>query len=501
MKTCPLRTSVIGSYPLPGWLELASRQFGRFVPADRAEVQDDDAIATLHDQIAAGLDVVTDGEQTRLDFNLSFYGYIKGIGADLLERIFVIRPVGPAVSEQSIRTGDTQTNHSISSSPMNLRILLVSLYLLVLSALAVLAAPVAAPQNPAGFVIRRGINLSHWLSQDFGWAPRDQWITEKDIRFIAEQGFDHVRLPIDEKELWLPDGTMNEPEFKRLITAIGWCRQAKLRVIVDLHTINSHHFNAANEGLHNTLWTDPAAQEHMVSLWRDLSSQLHHFPADAVAYEILNEPVADNHEDWNKLLMRCYTMLRAAEPNRVIVMGANRWQIPGNLPFLRVPEGDKNIILSFHTYTPMLFTHYKASWVPIKIYTGPVHYPGPIVDEATFAKLKNNDDVGVRNLISDATENWGPARLRQECEPAIRRARELGLQLYCGEFGCIPNVPRADRLAYYRDIVGVFEAEGIAWANWEYKGDFGVFEWRGVSGSYGGPDKELLRTLLSERHP
>ena len=27
----------------------------------------------------AGLDVITDGEQTRLDFNLSFYGFIEGI--------------------------------------------------------------------------------------------------------------------------------------------------------------------------------------------------------------------------------------------------------------------------------------------------------------------------------------------------------------------------------------------------------------------------------------
>jgi hypothetical protein len=26
MQTCPLRTSVIGSYPFPGWLELASQQ-------------------------------------------------------------------------------------------------------------------------------------------------------------------------------------------------------------------------------------------------------------------------------------------------------------------------------------------------------------------------------------------------------------------------------------------------------------------------------------------
>src|SRR4029434_1353998 len=47
--------------------------------ADLAELQDDAVIAALHDQLAAGLDLVTDGEQTRLDFNLSFYGYLEGI--------------------------------------------------------------------------------------------------------------------------------------------------------------------------------------------------------------------------------------------------------------------------------------------------------------------------------------------------------------------------------------------------------------------------------------
>ena len=36
-------------------------------------------IAAIHDQVAAGLDVITDGEQTRLDFNLSFYGFLTGI--------------------------------------------------------------------------------------------------------------------------------------------------------------------------------------------------------------------------------------------------------------------------------------------------------------------------------------------------------------------------------------------------------------------------------------
>jgi 5-methyltetrahydropteroyltriglutamate--homocysteine methyltransferase len=79
MKDQPLRTTVIGSYPFPGWLEFAAQNLDRFGPDDIAEIQHDAVVAAIHDQTTAGLDVITDGEQTRVDFNLSFYGFIDGI--------------------------------------------------------------------------------------------------------------------------------------------------------------------------------------------------------------------------------------------------------------------------------------------------------------------------------------------------------------------------------------------------------------------------------------
>ncbi|MEP7269497.1 MAG: methionine synthase, partial [Saprospiraceae bacterium] len=75
----PIRTTVVGSYPFPGWLEFSSRNLNQFGKADIDEMIDDAVIAAVHDQVGAGLDVITDGEQTRLDFNLSFYGFIDGI--------------------------------------------------------------------------------------------------------------------------------------------------------------------------------------------------------------------------------------------------------------------------------------------------------------------------------------------------------------------------------------------------------------------------------------
>ena len=79
MQPIPLRTTVIGSYPFPAWLEQSVSRLDAFGPADIAEMQDDACTIALHDQLAAGLDVVTDGEQTRFDFNLSFYGHLSGI--------------------------------------------------------------------------------------------------------------------------------------------------------------------------------------------------------------------------------------------------------------------------------------------------------------------------------------------------------------------------------------------------------------------------------------
>jgi 5-methyltetrahydropteroyltriglutamate--homocysteine methyltransferase len=72
-----LQTTVIGSYPFPGWLEFASAHQEQFGAADIEELRTDAVIAAVHDQVAL-LDVITDGEQTHYDFNL-FYGRLRGL--------------------------------------------------------------------------------------------------------------------------------------------------------------------------------------------------------------------------------------------------------------------------------------------------------------------------------------------------------------------------------------------------------------------------------------
>src|SRR3954470_20520931 len=75
----PVRTTVIGSYPFPGWLELAAEHIDDLGPDDLEEATRDAVSAAIGDQVRAGLDVITDGEQARFDFNLSFYAFLEGI--------------------------------------------------------------------------------------------------------------------------------------------------------------------------------------------------------------------------------------------------------------------------------------------------------------------------------------------------------------------------------------------------------------------------------------
>ncbi len=96
MNTQPIRTTVVGSYPFPGWLEFATQNMSHFGPADIEEMIEDAVIAAIHDQVKAGLDVITDGEQSRLDFNLSFYGFIQGIEPNHTET----RRFGPPAHDQ-----------------------------------------------------------------------------------------------------------------------------------------------------------------------------------------------------------------------------------------------------------------------------------------------------------------------------------------------------------------------------------------------------------------
>jgi endoglucanase len=333
------------------------------------------------------------------------------------------------------------------------------------------AAPAAIPSSTAnGFSVRRGTNISHWLSQSRRRGQeRQAFFTEEDMTLIARLGYDHVRLPVDEEQLWDESGRPEEEAFALLNQALDWASERGLPVIVDLHIVRAHHFNEEVR----PLWTDPKAQERFLELWVELSDRLKDRPNDEVAYELMNEAVADDPEDWNRLVERAVEVVREGEPERTIVIGSNKWQQVETFDQLRIPEGDPNILLSFHLYTPMALTHYGASWTKVGEYEGSVRYPGVVVTEDDLAGLPD-DLVGAirdgRGLYFDRTV------LEEKLAQPLALARKANLPLYCGEWGALPSTPRADRLRWYRDFRSVLEGNGIGWAHWDYKGGFGVVD-------------------------
>ena len=338
-----------------------------------------------------------------------------------------------------------------------------------------------------GFAIRRGLNASHWLSQtDRRGKEREQYMQARDFRQIAEMGFDHIRLPVDEEHLWDEQGHRHEDAWKLLHRAIRWAFENDLRVIVDLHVLRSHHFNIAES---RKLWKDKSAQKRFIEFWRQLSAELRQYPNDRLAYEPLNEAVSDNPEDWNKLINWVISEIRILEPERTIVMGSNNWQTVSTFKDLKVPPNDKNIMLSFHYYTPMLVTHYRAGWTDIKDLTVEVRYPGLAVDTS------HTDDLSEEELALIGRYNHVNNRqtLEQDILQAVEVAEKYNLPLYCGEFGCFPSTPVSVRQSWYADMIGIFNRHHIAWAHWNYKNDFPVVDAKTLE-----PIEALVSVMMKE---
>lgn len=320
------------------------------------------------------------------------------------------------------------------------------------------------------FELHRGINISHWLSQsgDRG-EKRATKFTREDVKFLAESGYDHLRIPIDEEQMFDEQLNPEQEAFSLLHNAIGWCKEFNLKVVVDLHILRSHHFNAESK----PLFTEQAAQEQFYDCWRKISAELKIYPRSLVAYELMNEPVADDPEQWNTIVNNCLEVVRKLEPKRTIIIGSNRWQAYDQVKNLRVPEQDKNIIISFHFYNPFPLTHYRASWTEQKENPLDVHYPGYIV--------KKED---VEQLTLELQKRWGwLARsyndintLEKQILQALDAATAMGRKLYLGEFGCLRGAGEENRLRWFRDVVSLCEKYGIAYASWDYKGAFGIID-------------------------
>ena len=312
------------------------------------------------------------------------------------------------------------------------------------------------------FKINNGVNISHWLSQsDKRGEERAKYFTRDDVAFLAGLGYDHLRIPIDEEQMFDKQGNKEPEAFQLLHNALDWCAEYNLRAVVDMHILRSHYFNDSVK----PLFTDTLAQNRFYDIWRELSGELKKYPNSEVAYELMNEPVADNPEIWNVIVNRCISAVRALEPNRTLVIGSNRWQNYGTVKDLRLPAKDKHIIISFHYYEPFPLTHYHASWTNLKDLSVPVHYPG---------KLFAESDEKAANELGYKNEVWNIDVIESHFKQVLEVAKKHKLKVYCGEYGAISTAPLEDKIRWYKDMTTLFNRYGIARANWEYKKDFGI---------------------------
>ena len=293
-------------------------------------------------------------------------------------------------------------------------------------AVIMLSVLMSAPtQAQNGFEIKRGVNVSHWLSQSQARGQaRANHIKEQDMIRIKELGFDHIRLPIDEVQFWDEQGNRLDEAWQLLTNALDWAVKHNLRVIVDLHTLRSHSF-VLQEGQKNALYEDPAELQKLIDMWTQLSAEIKRFPVSMVAYEFMNEPVADDPEQWNQVVEKVHAALRKLEPDRKLVIGSNRWQSVGTFKDLRIPAGDKNIILSFHYYNPMFVTHYRASWTDVGRYTGTVNYPGQLISQADYEQANPQIQKIIRD--NEGLTVWNRERIKNDMADAIKLAQDLGL--------------------------------------------------------------------------
>ncbi len=320
------------------------------------------------------------------------------------------------------------------------------------------------------FSIKRGVNIGNWLSQsDLRGAQRTKIFTQADVEKLASYGFDHLRLPVDEEQLFGEDGTIDKETMNLVHNVIGWCKNNNMKVIFDLHIIRSHNFGNDN----NPLWAeDDKERDKLMDMWKKIDNELKQYPPQLVAYELLNEPIAPDYSQWNSLVSRFIAQIRETDSRRVLVIEANSWGNVGNINLLNIPANEQNMILEFHFYEPYLLTHYQASWTDFKDFKQPgdkLHYPGELVPKEFYDALTPDE----QKLVDPYKHTYSKETIQQDWQKAIDFAKEKGLKLYCGEFGCLPNCGQTNRLAWTEDIVDLCLKNDIAYSYWEYNNIFG----------------------------
>ena len=282
----------------------------------------------------------------------------------------------------------------------------------------------------------RGVNV---LGYDPLWRDRAKARFQPEhFRLIREAGFNHVRIPLhpfrDVKDA--PDGKLSGAYLQAVDWAIDQALANGLLVVLDFHQFQE-------------MAKDPEAlKPRFLSFWSQVAPHCKERP-DAVLFELMNEPNGKLTPDlWNQYLAEALAVVRQSNPTRTVIVGPAFWNGIGHLKELKLPEDDRNVIVTVHYYAPMSFTHQGAAFVNQADKVG-VPWDGTPEERKKLAA-----DL-------DVARSWAEANRRP---------------IYLGEFGAYDKAEMSARARWTDAVARSAEERGFSWAYWQFTGDFVLFD-------------------------
>ncbi len=288
----------------------------------------------------------------------------------------------------------------------------------------------------------RGFNLLEKFN-----AGRNRPFVESDFEWMAEWGFDFVRLPMDYR-CWTGRSDpyqLDEKVLKEIDQVVEFGRRHKVHVSLNLHRAPGYTVARPPEKL--KLWTDEEAQKQFDFQWSQFARRYQGVPSSQVSFDLVNEPANVKPEVYAKVARRAVAAIRRQDPRRLVISDGLRW---GRDPIFEL--ADLGIAQSTRGYDPMQVSHYGASWVN-----------GQRWPEPTWP-LKQGDELCDRE--------W----LRRTRIAPWKKLQAKGVGVHVGECGCYNKTPHEVALRWLRDFLGLWKEAGWGWALWNLRGSFGILD-------------------------